>query len=144
MSGLLRFFHGNHLAAKVLRFGVVGGLAALTYAVVTAGLVTGFGVLPVPAAFAGYCASVPFAFVGHRSFSFRSKGRLSIEAVRFLLAQVLNVSVTLLSMHAVTEWFDAPWWWGVVAATILVPAANFVFMNLWVFRDQQHDVEVAT
>lgn len=126
----------GHLFAKAIRFGVVGVSSGLIYAAVTAFLVAIAGVAPVAASVAGYCASVPMSFLGHRRFSFRSNGRWTGEAARFVLAQALNIAVTVGAMHGATVWFAAAYWWGMIAAVILVPIANFVFMNLWVFRDQ--------
>ena len=136
------------LLAKLVRFGFIGGLSGtiwLTLSLLTldnlgvniTALVAGLGIDPVPASVAGYCASVPASFLGHRRFSFRSNGHWTWEAVRFVVAQALNIAVTAGSMHAAVHWFGSAWWWGMVAAVILVPIANFVFMNLWVFRNQQ-------
>jgi len=60
-----------------------------------------------------------------------------------VIAQALNIAVTAGSMHAAVAWLDAPYWWGMIAAVILVPAANFAFMNLWVFREQEGRMETA-
>ena len=80
---------------------------------------------------------MPASFIGHRQFSFRSRGNVAAEVARFVLAQALNISVTAVSMHAATAWLGQHFALGMVAAVILVPVANFVFMNLWVFRDQE-------
>ena len=126
----------GHIAAKIMRFGMIGVLSGTIYAVVTTLLVRGCDMAPVPASALGYCASVPASFLGHRSFSFRSGGRWTAEALRFICGQALNIAVTMGAMQAAVRWAGA-WWLGMVAAVILVPIANFVFMNLWVFRDQQ-------
>lgn len=124
----------GHLLAKAARFGSVGVLSGAIYASVTAALVHA-GAEPVIASVAGYCASVPASFLGHRRFSFRSDGHWTAEALRFVFVQAVNIAVTAGSMQAATAWFGAPYWWGMVAAVILVPVANFAAMNLWVFRD---------
>lgn len=130
-----RLLHSGHIAAKALRFGSVGVLSGAIYAAVTAALVH-LGVQPVVASVAGYCASVPANFLGHRNFSFRSEGHWTSEAVRFVITQAINIAVTAGSMQAATAWFGLPYWWGMIAAVVLVPVANFAAMNLWVFRDQ--------
>lgn len=126
----------GHLFAKALRFAVVGVLSGAIYCLVTALLVARAGAAPIPASIAGYCASVPMSFLGHRRFSFRSNGRWTSEALRFVLTQALNISVTALSMYGATALLGESYQWGMVAAVVLVPIANFAFMNLWVFRDQ--------
>jgi putative flippase GtrA len=133
---LNRLLASDHIVAKALRFGVVGVLSGAIYALVTTALVAQLGVAPVVASIAGYCASVPMSFLGHRQFSFRSNGHWTMEAVRFVLTQAINIAVTAGAMVAATEWLEAPYYWGMAGAVILVPIANFAAMNLWVFRDQ--------
>jgi len=126
----------GHMGAKVSRFATVGVLSGTIYAIVTALLVSKAGIAPVPASVLGYIASVPASFLGHRRFSFRSNGHWTMEAVRFVCAQALNIAVTAGSMHAAVTMLGSRYWAGMVLAVILVPIANFVFMNVWVFRDQ--------
>lgn len=130
-----RLLHSGHLAAKAARFGSIGVLSGAIYAAITVMLVH-LGVQPVIASVAGYCASVPASFLGHRNFSFRSEGHWASEAVRFFVTQAINIAVTAGSMQVATVWFGLPYWWGMIAAVALVPVANFAAMNLWVFRDQ--------
>jgi len=126
----------TNVAAKVLRFVLIGLLNGTIYAGVTATLVSGFGIAPVAASIVGYCVSVPAGFVGHRHVSFRSSGRWIAEAMRFVVAQAFNIAVTAGSMHAAVNWFGALYYWGMVFTVILVPIANFLVMNFWVFRNQ--------
>lgn len=132
-----------HLLAKAVRFTVVGVLSGLIYATVTALCLVVLEVAAVPASLIGYCASVPMSFLGHRQFSFRANGHWTIEAVRFVCSQAVNLTVTALAMDAAVHRFDLPWYWGIAGTVILVPIANFAFMNLWVFRDQAHAKEPA-
>jgi putative flippase GtrA len=121
------------LLAKAIRFGFVGVLSGTIYALVTTALVAGLGWAPMPASVAGYCCSVPASFLGHRRFSFRSDGHWTGEALRFGFTQALNIAVTAGSMYGAMRWLGGQYGWGMVAAVILVPIANFVAMNLWVF-----------
>lgn len=131
-----RLLTGSSLLAKLVRFGFIGVLSGVIYAGVTALMVTQFGMAPVPASLIGYCVSVPASFLGHRQATFRSQGRWTHEALRFVVTQAVNMAVTAGSMHAAVTLAALPYWWGMIAAVILVPIANFVMMNLWVFRDQ--------
>lgn len=128
----------GHLLAKAVRFTFVGVTSGLIYAAVTAFCFAVVGVPPVPASLVGYCASVPTSFLGHRQFSFRAAGHWTMEAVRFVCSQVVNMTVTAGAMHFAVYRFDLPYYWGMAGTVILVPIANFAFMNLWVFRDQAH------
>lgn len=136
LSLLRSLLTGGSLLAKLVRFGFVGVVSGVIYAGVTAALVSGLGFDPVRASLIGYCVSVPASFLGHRQGTFRSQGRWTHEALRFLVTQGVNMAVTAGSMHVAVAWAGLPYWWGMIAAVILVPIANFVMMNLWVFRDQ--------
>jgi putative flippase GtrA len=125
---------GDDMLARMGRFGLVGVASGLVYAAVTVLLVRVFGAAPLAASVAGYCASVPLGFVGHRRFSFRSHGHWTVEAVRFVTTQAINVTVTAAIMHGVTAWLGVSYVWGMAGAVVLVPIGNFACLSLWVFR----------
>lgn len=115
---------------------MIGLLSGGAFALTTMLLVSGLRADPIGASIVGYCVSVPANFVGHRQFSFRSYGRWSAEATRFLLLQLVNICLTMGIMRLVLEHFHASYHWGMLATVIVIPIANFIFTNLWVFRDQ--------
>jgi putative flippase GtrA len=123
----------GHLLARVIRFGCVGVASGLVYLAATALLVSGLDAAPIAASVAGYCISVPVSFLGHRGFSFRSHGRWTAEALRFAVTQALNIGVTVLAMRGATADFHVSYLWGAAATVVLVPVANFLMMNFWVF-----------
>lgn len=125
----------EELLAKIIRFILVGISSGAIYAGVTALLVSA-AVAPVPASLVGYAVSVPTSFLGHRRFSFRSNGHWTAEAVRFVVMQAINIAVTAAAMHGAVGLFHVPYYWGMAATVVLVPIANFICMNVWVFRNQ--------
>lgn len=131
----------GHVGAKTARFAGVGVLSGLIYIAVTTVCIVGFGLPAVTASIVGYCLSVPASFLGHRQFSFRARGRWTLEAIRFVMTQALNIAVTALAMHAAVHWLGLSYWWGMAGAVTLVPLANFAAMNLWVFREQEGRME---
>jgi putative flippase GtrA len=122
-----------HLLAKAIRFALVGLLNGCIFAAATALLVSGPGVDPVPASVAGYCLSVPLGFLGHRQFSFRSRGHWLVEAGRFVTVQLVNIAATAGSMYLAVDHLGAAYYWGMVAAIILAPMLNFLLAQFWVF-----------
>lgn len=134
MSARQALVDSDAIAGRVGRFGIVGAANGVFYAGVTALLVNGFGIAPVVASVAGYLASVPIGFIGHRRFSFHSRGHWTGEAVRFFAVQAMNVSVTVFAMHSAIAWLGASYVWGMVLAIVLVPLCNFACLNFWVFR----------
>jgi putative flippase GtrA len=124
------------LFAKAIRFALVGGLNGCVFAGVTALLVSGLGAAPIPASIAGYCVSVPMGFVGHRQFSFRSSGHWLAEGSRFVAVQLANIAATAGSMYLAVDRLGVAYYWGMVAAIVVVPLLNFALANLWVFAGQ--------
>jgi len=129
-------FTSTHVVAKAIRFTAIGVASAAIYAVITFALIAGLGVSPILGSILGYCGAIPFSFLGHRQFSFRSDGRWTIQALRFCLIHGLNIAVTGGSMAYATQTLGIAYYWGMLIASVLVPVANFLFMNLWVFREK--------
>jgi putative flippase GtrA len=127
-----RLLESGHVLARLVRFGMVGVASGLVYAGVTALLVSRLVAGPVHASLVGYVLSVPVSFLGHRGFSFRSRGRLTVEARRFLLGQALNLTVTALVMDRAKA-LHISYLWGIGATIVLIPIANFLLMHFWVF-----------
>jgi putative flippase GtrA len=125
------------LGAKIIRFGIVGGLSAAVFATTTMILVSGLGAGAVAGSLVGFLASAPMAFVGQRQFTFHSHGRWMNEAVRFVSIQCLNLLITVGGMFIAVDRFHASYYWGILATIILVPAFNFIISNIWVFRRQE-------
>lgn len=142
MKRLHGLIESDGLVLRASRFALVGVANGLVYAGVTACLVRVLGVAPTPASVAGYCASVPLGFVGHRRFSFRSHGDWVNEATRFVVIQAMNIAITASTMHGVTAWLGISYIWGIVGAVVLVPLANFACLHLWVFRRRARPVRI--
>jgi putative flippase GtrA len=132
-AALRWLLQSGHGFARLVRFGIVGVLVALVYAAATALLVSRYGVAPLTASLAGYAIALPFSFLGHRGFSFRSQGRAHVEAPRFLVGQAINLTVTVLAMRGATAGLHVSYLWGVAATIVLAPLANFLLMHFWVF-----------
>jgi putative flippase GtrA len=127
---------GHPLAAKLLRFAVTGSISGLGFAVVTLGLLHGFGLSPSVATVVGYLAVLPLSFLGHRRLTFRSAGRLTPEFRRFCLSFATGLLTSVMAMHVATDWLGLAPVFGVGLAVLLVPIITFLIMNNWVFRDQ--------
>lgn len=131
----LRF--SPHVAARAVRFACVGVMNGAVFALTTAAMIHLAGMAPTPASIVGYCLSVPAGFIGHRNFAFRSSGNRWWQALRFGLVQLANMAITGGAMAALVERFHLHYFWGIAAAIVLVPFANFLLAHLWIFREQQ-------
>jgi putative flippase GtrA len=120
--------------ARIARFGIVGILAAIVYAVVTALIVqTGLG-LPLVATVIGHLVAGTVSYLGHLYFSFAVVPDHRTFLYRFVLitaaALALNVGVTWL----LTQRLGMSYWIAIGAVTVLIPAMNYLCNRLWVFQ----------
>jgi putative flippase GtrA len=122
------------LALKALRFGFVGALSGLVFAVTTTILTGEIGLNPKLASVVGYLASMPPNFVGNRRFAFKSENMLSEDLLRFILLHAGNILLTVFAMGAVVDLLQLHYLFGIIAAIVVVPCVNFATMNWWVFR----------
>jgi putative flippase GtrA len=130
MGSLLR---SHALTAKIVRFGLVGGVSGGVFLICTAFLAGSLGLEPKIASAAGYIVSMPANFFGNRQFSFQSSGRLLDDLVRFLMLHGCNILLTMGAMGAAVDILGLHFGFGAAGAIALVPLANFVIMDLWVF-----------
>jgi len=124
-----------HLTARALRYALVGIGNGAVFAGTSVLAVSQLGMHPTAASALGYLCSVPLSFIGHRSFTFRSANAWKGEAARFVLAHACCLTVSVLIMSAVME-MRLPYFWGLVGAVLLIPLANFLIANFWVFTQR--------
>ncbi len=120
------------LAARMIRFGAVGGVTSAAYALVVAGLVAWVSE-PVAAALA-YVALLPVNFLGHRRATFRSRAPSGPELARYLGVHGVTLVACVAAMQGVTAGLGASHWAGSAVIVVLAPVLNFVLLHLWVFR----------
>lgn len=109
---------------------------AVIYAVVTAFLVSQFGIGSKMASVLGYCAALPIAFVAHRSYAFGSRGVISSELRRFGITYLTGLLVSVLAMGMAVDYLGLHYSFGIVVGIALVPIVTFFVLDNWVFVDQ--------
>ena len=122
----------SDVSARAIRYALVGLANGAVFAATSALAVTQFEYSPVAASALGYLCSVPMSFVGHRSFTFRSKNAWKGEAGRFVLVHICSLSAAVLIMQVVTG-ARLPYYLGLVGAVLLIPLINFLVSHFWVF-----------
>ncbi|GGO96264.1 putative flippase GtrA [Stakelama pacifica] len=123
---------------QLIRFGIVGGISTLVYALVYLPLVTwvmpeGWAVGAVPFAFA---VAVAVGFPLHSMWSFKGHGtrkRDGSQQMKFIVVQgsglVMNMGFTwlLVDLGGLADW--AP----LVPAVTVIPLVTFLINRHWVF-----------
>ena len=124
------------LFGQLIRFGLVGALSTLVYAVVYWPLAT-YVIHPMLAVLAAFAVAVTVGYFLHSRWSFRGHGKSegSPETQsKFLLVQtaglVLNAAFTWVLTGPL---MDGPTWWPLVPAVLVTPFVTFALNRWWVF-----------
>jgi putative flippase GtrA len=125
-------FLSQALPARLIRFGLVGGMTSAAYGLVVAGLVSWVSE-PVAAALA-YLALLPLNYIGHRRTTFRSDAPRWPEQLRYLMMHAVTLVACMAAMQGITAGLGASHWTGSAVIIVLAPVLNFALMHLWVFR----------
>jgi putative flippase GtrA len=121
---------------QVMKYGLVGGLAAGVQFAVVFALVQTMAINPLAANFVGFFAGFLVSFSGHRLWTFRgAEGRVQAILTKFFLLALLNLalnqgvfSVLLLECH----WHYT---WALFAAIAVATVIVFTLNKFWVFKD---------
>ncbi|MEU8241707.1 GtrA family protein [Actinoplanes missouriensis] len=124
-------------ADRLLRYGVSGGLSALTHFGV--GLAGTRLLPPVPASSAGFAASVVVSYVLQHSWVFRSGTGHRVAAPRFLA-----VTAAAFTLNAAVLWLGAdviggPYPAVQAVALVLIPLLNYAINSRWTFTGVRPD-----
>ncbi|AOD15868.1 GtrA family protein [Xanthomonas fragariae] len=122
------------LAARFLRFCIVGGTSTLAFSALTWLAVSKLGMKPTIATALCYVVLVPINFVAHRSFTFVSSGHLSSEGLRFILLHSFNLALSIIGMNVAVNSLHLHYAWGIAFSAVVVPVVVFLVMNFWVFK----------
>ena len=130
MSILWRPF--DILRHRSARFALVGVAATLLHGV-TLGLLSGAGGLsPLAANTTALLVSAIMSYLGHRSFTFRSKARHTKSIAKFLAQLAGSWVVTSALAVVLIPLFGS---WPVSALiVVLVPCLNYLVYARWTFR----------
>lgn len=119
---------------RLARYGLVGGLATVTYAVLAIALVSRLGMDPTTSSALAFLIAIPVSYLGQKHFTFASKGATRTELPRFLVVQGLNLIAATLIMRVVAVDLGLGHVIGTIAVVATIPLATYVMLNRAVFR----------
>lgn len=122
------------MTKQIIRFGLVGIIAALVHFMIVVLLVQTGGLLPLIANVFAFAISFQFSYWGHRVYTFHETTVLHREAFpKLLLVQVMNfVANEWLFYLFLSLGLPYPAALGIVLT--ILPLFTFVSSKLWVFR----------
>jgi putative flippase GtrA len=119
---------------RIVRFGIVGLIATVTYATATFIAVEWLRIDPVPASILGQGISTPVSYFGHAWLSFQVKADHRTILWRFLVIGAVTFGLNGAVTHLFTHVFSISNRITIIVVTILIPLVNYLCNRFWVFR----------
>jgi putative flippase GtrA len=122
---------------RLLRFAILGGASTALYIAIVWLGTTALHIRPLLMNVIGYLAVLPVNFVLHRSLTFVSHGAVAVQIRRFLIVHGFNLTTSSL-FYVISDLLDAPLLAPIIAVCVVVPACQFLALDVWVFQ-RDHD-----
>ena len=122
------------LFGQLVRFGLVGGLSTVVYAIIYWPLAT-YVIHPVLAVVVAFVVAASVGYVLHSGWSFRGHGRREPgrTQLKFVLVQGFGMLLNATFTWILTGPVGGPTWWPLVPAVLVTPFATFALNRRWVF-----------
>jgi len=121
---------------RLVRFGMVGGLATVIYAVFAWAFTVWLGLPAVVGSILAYCLGAIFSYLAHRTITFRSDRPIAEEAPRFAGISFAGWIVAIISPLVLTNAWGLPPIVAIVFASVAVPIMSFIGLERFVFRSR--------
>lgn len=119
---------------RVAKFGLVGGISALVYAVSLFFLVKNFDMGSMQSSAVAYVIAIPASFVGQKYFTFKSPESIWRELPAFLALQAINLFSAMLVTYTVVDVLGLNHFVGVLAVIMTIAIISYCSMALSIFR----------
>jgi putative flippase GtrA len=119
---------------RLVRYGIAGGLSALTHLGTLALLVELAGMRPVIGSTIGFLLSIAVSYGLQRTWVFASRNRHRTLLPRFLTVTAAALLLNTVVLHVGTEVLEVHYAAVQVVAIVLIPLSNYLLNSLWTFR----------
>ena len=124
---------GVEAVLRVLRFVAIGLGATMLYAILALLFESTLTFDPVPASILAYGFAAAFSYFGHKLFTFVSAGEHRKEAPRFIATASVGLVVATAAPSIFTYMLGLPSWVAVGVTCTVIPLANLLVLEKWVF-----------
>jgi putative flippase GtrA len=121
-------------AGRLARFGIIGALAGVVYAVVTFLIVAAGLGGPVAATIIGHLAAGFVSYFGHLHYSFAVEPDHRVFLWRFVVIAVVAFAANIGTTWLFTVALKLSYIYSIVVVMVLIPVVNYVCNRFWIFR----------
>jgi putative flippase GtrA len=121
---------------RIARFGLVGGCATITLAIIYSALVVDRTLTPFWANIFGYIIAFAVSFLGHRFWTFGDAergGRNNYAIFRFLIVSLSGLTLNSSAVLILHDWLRLPAWAPLIVFVFFTPLFAFFLNRFWVF-----------
>src|SRR5687768_8185455 len=120
---------------QLLRFGLVGILAAFVHFSIVIWLVESGFLKPLVANIAAFLVAFQVSYSGHRYWTFRgTETQHKLAFPRLLILQITNLIANEGLFYIFLSFFHLPYPIALVLVLAILPLATFTISKFWVFR----------
>lgn len=129
-----KFYATLPLFLQIMRFGIVGVIAAAIHFSTVVMLVQGWDMAPLVANIIGFMVAFQMSYWGHRLWTFNDTESLHRVAVsRLLVVQVLNFAANEILFYIFLS-LNLPYQLALIIVLTVLPVFTFISSKMWVFR----------
>jgi len=119
---------------QIMRFGIVGGTAAIVHFSMVVWLVQEFSYAPLVANVAGFLLAFQVSYFGHRLWTFSETSVLHREAYpRLVAVQVMNFSLNEMLYYVFLS-LHLPYQLALLIVIAIMPIFTYLTSRWWVFQ----------
>lgn len=137
--GCIREIIDNELYARLLRYGLIGGLTTVVSLTVYWIFLYPFKFNPNIANIISIIFAVIFAYIANKKYVFRSRCNnikaLLIETVSFFSARAVTIGVEILGIFILYSYCKLDAMFSKIVITIIVIILNYIFSRFITFKD---------
>ncbi|MCB2092883.1 MAG: GtrA family protein [Rhodobacteraceae bacterium] len=120
---------------SIVAFGVTGGISTVMCVLVGLFSYRIIGLAPFNANLVGFSVGFFISYYGHRTFSFRSEGKVSRSMPRFFVIAATNLVLSQAIVFTIVNVIGRPYWQALAIMVTIVPAFTYVMGRMWAFND---------
>jgi putative flippase GtrA len=121
-------------AGRFARFGIVGTLAGIVYAVTTFLIIAAGLGGPVAATITGQVTAGFVSYLGHLRYSFAVEPNHRVFLWRFFVIAGVAIAANVVTTWLLTSVLKLSHVYSIVVVMVLIPIVNYLCNRFWIFR----------
>lgn len=121
-------------AGRLVRFGIVGALAGIVYAVITYLIVAAGISEPIAATIVGHLAAGFVSYLGHLHYSFGVEPDHRVFLWRFAVIAALAFTANIGTTWLFTGVLKLSYVYSILVVMVLIPIVSYLCNRFWIFK----------